>query len=509
MYEEVLKTLSLPTKERRTDRLRLILPWLRRMSELMLALSEDTLLDIVKNCELRRYPSNYIIIKQGDVGDSFFVMMKGIIRVYVGYHGDDEIFQQQEQCTGDEYLAHFGTLVRTMQGSGHSFGELALIHKNSIRKASVITAAECDVLVINRDVYSRCLKTAQERDLNEKMAFIDSHYLFKSWDHRMRTSLAMSFKKSLHRFDSVIFKAGDPVRSLIFILRGSVLLSQRNSMKNSERRTKRPIMVDLSLQGPGGSLGDLEVLACRPCYILDAKAQSECELYTIDLRSFTKLFFKRNTETYKQMKLLVEQKLMSQRRRVGSQWMEDDFHQIVDSLRRHRPNPVDREQIEMMTAKLDLRNTFRGPLLDKSGQLKEDERKRKLRDKRRYELGFPQREETKTTQKIILSQPSDELSDRIRRFLSSPVGITEKLNSYRPPQANQGCSASVGRISTTFANDYHHRRGMTASAPVLKPSGRTMKHSSKSQASAYEFKQLREHLRKEERRFYINRFLYK
>lgn len=70
----------------------------------------------MKNCELRRYPSNYIIIKQGDVGDSFFVMMKGIIRVYVGYHGDDEIFQQQEQCTGDEYLAHFGTLVRTMQG---------------------------------------------------------------------------------------------------------------------------------------------------------------------------------------------------------------------------------------------------------------------------------------------------------------------------------------------------------------------------------------------------------
>lgn len=40
MYEEVLKTLSLPTKERRTDRLRLILPWLRRMSELMVALSE-------------------------------------------------------------------------------------------------------------------------------------------------------------------------------------------------------------------------------------------------------------------------------------------------------------------------------------------------------------------------------------------------------------------------------------------------------------------------------------
>ena len=52
--------------------------------------------------------------------------------------------------------------------SGFSFGELALINKDCIRNASIVTDETTDLLVLERDVYDRCLKSAQSADLQEK-----------------------------------------------------------------------------------------------------------------------------------------------------------------------------------------------------------------------------------------------------------------------------------------------------------------------------------------------------
>ena len=52
--------------------------------------------------------------------------------------------------------------------SGFSFGELALINKDCIRNASIITDEMTDLLVVERDLYDRCLKSAQSAELEQK-----------------------------------------------------------------------------------------------------------------------------------------------------------------------------------------------------------------------------------------------------------------------------------------------------------------------------------------------------
>ena len=52
--------------------------------------------------------------------------------------------------------------------AGFSFGELALINRNCIRNASIITDETTDLLVVNRELYNRCLKAAQSAELEEK-----------------------------------------------------------------------------------------------------------------------------------------------------------------------------------------------------------------------------------------------------------------------------------------------------------------------------------------------------
>lgn len=63
-------------------------------------------------------------------------------------------------------------------GSGKSFGEVALIDSANRRGASVVAEEESDMIVVDRNLYTRSLKAAQKRDLEERIAFVESHPLF-------------------------------------------------------------------------------------------------------------------------------------------------------------------------------------------------------------------------------------------------------------------------------------------------------------------------------------------
>ena len=41
---------------------------------------------------------------------------------------------------------------------GANFGEVALLSEDNIRNASIVTDRACDFLVIDRDLFNRCLK---------------------------------------------------------------------------------------------------------------------------------------------------------------------------------------------------------------------------------------------------------------------------------------------------------------------------------------------------------------
>ena len=62
---------------------------------------------------------------------------------------------------------------------GKSFGELALINKNCIRNASIIADETTDLLIVNRELYNRCLHAAQAAEFEQRTSFVANQPLFQ------------------------------------------------------------------------------------------------------------------------------------------------------------------------------------------------------------------------------------------------------------------------------------------------------------------------------------------
>ncbi len=104
-------------------------------------------------------------------------------------------------------------------GEGATFGELALIHPDCVRTASIVAEEKTDLVVIHRDLYNRSVSKVIAKEYAEKMNFIDSMPLLKTWSQKMKRQLAVCFRKEIYNFDSHIVKQGDPFREIYFIVR--------------------------------------------------------------------------------------------------------------------------------------------------------------------------------------------------------------------------------------------------------------------------------------------------
>lgn len=85
----------------------------------------------------RSYSKNTILVNEGDQSEMFYIILTGKVKVYVS----DE--------KGKEVLLN-------MAGPGEYFGELAIID-DAPRSASVMTLEPCQMAVVSRAGFERCL----------------------------------------------------------------------------------------------------------------------------------------------------------------------------------------------------------------------------------------------------------------------------------------------------------------------------------------------------------------
>jgi CRP-like cAMP-binding protein len=91
----------------------------------------------MQQLEHRQLPAGATIIRQGEIGEEFFVILRGVVAVMVR---DSESVENQ---------------VAELR-EGCSFGELALLEENSRRRATCICKEECSFAVIHKKVYDEC-----------------------------------------------------------------------------------------------------------------------------------------------------------------------------------------------------------------------------------------------------------------------------------------------------------------------------------------------------------------
>lgn len=85
----------------------------------------------------RTYAKNTILVSEGDPSEMFYLILKGQVKVFIS----DE--------KGKELLLN-------LQGPGEYFGEIAIIDK-APRSASVMTMEACEIAVVSKQGFERCI----------------------------------------------------------------------------------------------------------------------------------------------------------------------------------------------------------------------------------------------------------------------------------------------------------------------------------------------------------------
>jgi CRP-like cAMP-binding protein len=174
-------------------------------------LSADAFIELFDRCPLRRFGMGERILEQGSVGDSFFVICAGAVRIL----RLDESGEQQELAVLQE---------------GAFFGEMALL-SGAPRTASVVShAEETQLLEISATVLAQLshrypqVAAALKKFCRQRLLanVMNSSPLFKPFGRKDRKELVERFRARDVKKNDLIIKEGVPTDGLYVVLSGEV-----------------------------------------------------------------------------------------------------------------------------------------------------------------------------------------------------------------------------------------------------------------------------------------------
>ena len=217
----------------------------------------DTLLKVCESMHYECYPPNSFICKSGEIGDKFYVVLSGQVKVLVTNKEDQSITE----------------VARLTEGS--SFGEYALLY-NQPRMASVICMSEVDLAVLSKQSYLQMLGKIDNKRIDEIVSFLKNFPIFKTWGKNALVRVSYFFTEHKFNRKAVLFKEGEAIEKVLFTKEGEFLLikalHEEGSLKVGKKmRIKKNAQV--SLLGPGEILGEEVLSSCKHSYTCKVNSQ--------------------------------------------------------------------------------------------------------------------------------------------------------------------------------------------------------------------------------------------
>ena len=163
--------------------------------------------EICKYISLRVYEKGEIIFKQGDEGDAYYYILRGLIDIYV---------YDVDSVDGKTKL----TLVTSVT-PGRGFGELSLLY-DCPRTATCLPSTRSDLIVIKKKIYNTFVKDLHEKELFDLVNFYYEIPIFKK--ENISSILKLCLKSSKKNCLSYIpfHKIGDYINDYYFLLQGTL-----------------------------------------------------------------------------------------------------------------------------------------------------------------------------------------------------------------------------------------------------------------------------------------------
>ena len=238
----VLQALRKPSSERTDDDLQTILQ-ATADSKFFQRLSPEEHREICRVIQPAFVPKDTVVFQQGEEGKSVYLIYHGAAKVYVAYTkpakaaswglmaglGPTKLGAQAATSTKLEYIepnvdgeeeneeakgaseeakvAKLGSCVCVLE-DGDSFGELVLMNAGK-RQASVRTAMPTHLLKIDKEVYDRSLHEMHEAELDRRVKFVRSIFIFGNWSEEdLRGISKVMTKRRYEKNTTIIAQAG-------------------------------------------------------------------------------------------------------------------------------------------------------------------------------------------------------------------------------------------------------------------------------------------------------------
>ncbi|KAL4118467.1 hypothetical protein PRIC2_010792 [Phytophthora ramorum] len=275
--------------------------------------------EICRQMRLIKVKSGGLVIRQGDTGDRCYIVVDGLVDVYVKMEKAVDVVvspvspppmlstTKQRRMSSEVSAApvDFGAMVANL-GPGAMFGEIVLLNpsarRNATIKASQFTES-CDLICLERADYIRLVRTASmEASHYNNAEVLDRMFLFRNWEKHEKMRLVSAMRSRHFTSNDYLYRAGTDAKWMYIVTAGEVmerinwtleaagndaamrrlLFSQPSSRKNPEKI----VNVELTLIGPGDIAGELPFVTSKRSAIFDIKAATDVQALAIDRRYY-------------------------------------------------------------------------------------------------------------------------------------------------------------------------------------------------------------------------------
>jgi CRP-like cAMP-binding protein len=242
-------------------------------------LPKDAFIEILVQMTMREMSPGEYVITEGEVGNSFFVLAQGKVRV------------SRKNDDGSETVLAYLT-------DGAFFGEMALL-QDGARTASVIVEEDSQIFELSKPVLdavvaqyptvARILRNFYtQRLLSTAMA---THVLFKSFGPNERRELMELFKSKPFKAGEILVEEGKKGEGLYILLSGTLEVTR---IRNGSPFTIAELV-------PGDMFGEISLLTNKPT-VATVRALTDCFVLRLSKKNFDEVIM-----THPQVLELVSQ----------------------------------------------------------------------------------------------------------------------------------------------------------------------------------------------------------
>eukprot|EP00520_Triparma_pacifica_P014633 CAMPEP_0118647982 /NCGR_PEP_ID=MMETSP0785-20121206/8904_1 /TAXON_ID=91992 /ORGANISM="Bolidomonas pacifica, Strain CCMP 1866" /LENGTH=648 /DNA_ID=CAMNT_0006540127 /DNA_START=181 /DNA_END=2124 /DNA_ORIENTATION=+ len=273
-HEQVLKSFLTVREKRTHEDLQRIVTWMDKR-DILPGLGSKRFGELAKQVYFKEYDKGHILCRQGDIGDAFYIIFEGAVRVVIDG----------------------GVVGELLPGQG--FGDRSL-ETDEPRSATCVTSERTQCVVIKSNEYKIMMKNLQQKKLTQNMGFLQHDCkIMRSWTYPKVFKLSKALVR--RRFDAgdAICKQGEEAHVMYLLYKGTVSIQKEVVYKKDNRwpepkseytviTHERTVALHMTDLGTGDHFGEEVALGySERQYSAVAKESTECfAINKIDIMKF-------------------------------------------------------------------------------------------------------------------------------------------------------------------------------------------------------------------------------